>query len=402
MNILLFALARALRAHHWLRLLLGAFVLSSLGNGLTQVLVFGLLLDWGASASTLTLAYILATLPGLVGSHLGEKLCRRYSPVRVLVFSETLGLLALSLPLVGLLQHSITALLMVQSVEALLAGMAWPALTLIFKRGLSPQELPAATALENVIFAAQVLLGTGLGVMLYGRVDPLLLLSIDALSFMVAITLLVLTYLAYHGRHSEDDAPQAAPPLAWSLLSRIQKRSLLILPVLAAVGSPAMALMPALVQQIRPEEATGIALPLLFARSLGQLCGPLLLNGEKLPVYARRNRLLLMNLGVFLGAYGMLPFSSDKALFAAGLIFIAHLASNVLFAAGTFSLLAGFTTERVAWASARAWRWQTATATVVTAIAAVLAQEWGATLALYSVSFSMLLIAVLVLHRYRA
>ncbi|MGU0055597.1 hypothetical protein ACVXG7_04180 [Enterobacter hormaechei] len=45
---------------------------------------------------------------------------------------------------------------------------------------------------------------------------------------------------------------------------------MLILPALAAVGSPAMALLPALAQQINPENAAGLALPLLFARS-GQL-----------------------------------------------------------------------------------------------------------------------------------
>jgi hypothetical protein len=59
-----------------------------------------------------------------------------------------------------------------------------------------------------------------------------------------------------------------------------QKRSLLILPALAAVGSPAMALLPALAQQLHPQDAAGLALPLLFARSLGQLCGPMLLKRE--------------------------------------------------------------------------------------------------------------------------
>ena len=402
MNTLLFALMRALRMHRWLRLLLGAFVLSSLGNGLTQVLVFGLLLDWQASPSTLTFAYMLATLPGFLGSLAGEKLCQRISPFRLLILTETLGLVALTLPLLGLLHHSLTALLLVQSVEALLGGMAWPALTLIFKRGLSPQELPAATAMENVIFASQVLLGTGIGVLMYGSVDPWVLLGVDACSFLAAIALLILTARACHARYAEQDEKiERASPIRWRLLSRAQKRSLLILPVLAAVGSPAMALMPALVQQIQPGDAAGLALPLLFARSLGQLCGPLLLNGEKLPYYARRNRVLLMCLGVFLAAYGMVPLISGQLAATSGLIFVAHLASNVLFAVGTFSLLAGFSAAEVSAASARAWRWQTLTATLVTAIAALLASQWGAMQALYAVSLSALLLAALVMYRYR-
>lgn len=402
MNTLLFALMRALRTHRWLRLLLGAFVLSSLGNGLTQVLVFGLLLDWQASASTLTLAYMLATLPGFLGSLAGEKLCQRISPVQLLILTEILGLATLALPLLGLLHHSITALLLVQSVEALLGGMSWPALTLLFKRGLSHQELPAATAMETVIFASQVLLGTGMGVLLFGGVDPLVLLGIDALSFLAAITLLISTSHFYHPQlNAKDGDIGDASRLSWHSLSRTQKRSLLMLPMLATVGSPAMALMPALVQQIQPDNATTLALPLLFARSLGQLCGPLLLDSNKLPDYARRNRVLLVCLGTFLGAYSMVPLISGQLALMSGLIFVAHLASNVLFAVGTFSLLAGFSAAQISAASARAWRWQTITATVVTSIAALLASEWGAMQALYSVSLSSLLITALIMHRYR-
>ncbi|WP_354692467.1 MFS transporter [Phytobacter sp. RSE-02] len=402
MNTLLFALVRALRTHRWLRLLLCAFVLSSLGNGLTQVLVFGQLLRWHASPSTLTLAYLLATLPGFVGSLAGEKLCRRLSPLSLLIITELLGMVALALPLFGLMYHSIPALLMVQSAEALLGGMSWPALALVFKRGLTHEELPAATGMESVIFASQVLLGTGVGVLLFDHVAPLILLSIDALSFLASVALLMLTRAHYRARDmSNRNNGQPLSTIAWPSLTAAQKRSLLILPALAAVGSPAMALLPALAQQIHPDDASGLALPLLFARSLGQLCGPLLLNGEKLPHYARRNRLLVLCLAIFLGAYGLLPLLSEEKSAALGLIFIAHLASNVVFAAGTFSLLAGFSGDEIPAASAKAWRWQTLTATLMTTIAAWLASEWGAAQALYSVSLSALLLMSVVMARYR-
>lgn len=402
MNTLLFALVRALRTHRWLRLLLCAFVLSSLGNGLTQVLVFGQLLRWHASPSTLTLAYLLATLPGFVGSLAGEKLCRRLSPLSLLIITELLGMVALALPLFGLMYHSIPALLMVQSAEALLGGMSWPALALVFKRGLTHDELPAATGMESVTFASQVLLGTGVGVLLFDHVAPLILLSIDALSFLASMALLMLTR-AHYRAHDMSNRNNGKPlsTIAWPSLTAAQKRSLLILPALAAVGSPAMALLPALAQQIHPDDASGLALPLLFARSLGQLCGPLLLNGEKLPHYARRNRLLVLCLAIFLGAYGLLPLLSEEKSAALGLIFIAHLASNVVFAVGTFSLLAGFSGDEIPAASAKAWRWQTLTATLMTTIAAWLASEWGAAQALYSVSLSALLLMSVVMARYR-
>lgn len=105
MNSLLFALLRALRSHPWLRLLAYAFVLSSLGNGLTQVVVFGQLLRWQASPTMLTLAWLFATLPGFLGSLLGERLCRIFPPLHLLLVYELLGLLALILPWQGLHLH---------------------------------------------------------------------------------------------------------------------------------------------------------------------------------------------------------------------------------------------------------------------------------------------------------
>lgn len=400
MNSLFFALIRALRSHAWLRLMAIAFIVSSLGNGLTQVVVFGQLLRWHATPSVLTLAWLLATVPGFIGSLLGEKLCRVSPPLRLLVFCELAGLAALLLPLLGLHYQSIPLLLAVQSVEALLGGMSWPALALTFKRGLSTEELPAATAMENLIFASQVLLGTGVGVLLFGRVDPVGLLAVDGASFVVASLLLWLTHRRI------DIGPQVSlcasdSPVRWATLSVPQKRSLLLLPALAAVGAPAMALLPALAQQLRPEDSAALALPLLFSRSLGQLCGPFLLNGKKMTRHARHNGLLLGCLALFLLSYAVMPALSQHVGAALAAIFIAHLSSNVVFAVGTFSVLHHFAQDCVAHASAKAYRWQTLTATFATLITVVLSARFSAIQTLWCVSFSALLLVAAVLFRYR-
>ncbi|RYA75258.1 MFS transporter [Enterobacter cloacae complex sp. 2DZ2F20B] len=385
MNSLLYALFEALRCHRWLRLLACAFIFSSLGNGLTQVVVFGLLLQWSAPSALLTLAFLFATVPGYIGSLIGEKLCQRFSPLYLLMLTEWLGLLALLFPLSGAHYHSIPALLAVQSTEALLSGMSWPALTLLFKRGLHEAELPAATCLENVIFASQVLLGTGLGVVLFQRIPVFALLVIDAASFMGSLVMLFLAERQYVARPAPLPVGDPQPvALRWQTLTLRQKRSLLILPALAAVGSPAMALLPALAQQINPENAAGLALPLLFARSLGQLCGPLLLRKESLTRFA-----------------AMLPFLSAWVVLALGMIFIAHLASNIVFAAGTFGVLSNFQAIQISAASGKAWRWQTLSASLFTGLAAMTATILGAAQTLYAVSAIALLLVALVLAHYR-
>jgi len=402
MNTLLIALIRALRRHRWLCLLGCAFVLSSLGNGLTQVVVFGQLLRWQASPATLTLAYMLATLPGFLGSIWGEYLCRKISPLRILILCEVLGMLALILPLYGLLWHNIPALLAVQSAEALFSGMSFPALALLLKRGLSADELPAATAMETLIFASQVLLGTGIGILLFDVISSLALLAIDALSFAASAALLAFSAAFFHGEQ-QPAADTASPSsrLRWHHCSPLQRRSILLLPALAAVGSPAMALLPAVAQQMRPVDAAGLALPLLFARSLGQLCGPLLLNADQLRRYAGSNGRLLFCLVLFLSGYFLLPLLGRWPVAGLGLIFGAHLASNVVFALGTFGVLRYFEAEQVATASAMAWRGQVLIAAVATGCAGLLAEGIGAASALYSVSLVSLAGVAILLRRYR-
>jgi MFS family permease len=401
MNSLLYALIEALRCHRWLRLLACAFIFSSLGNGLTQVVVFGLLLQWAAPPVLLTLAFLFATVPGFLGSMIGEKLCSRLSPLSLLILTEVLGLLALIFPFLGVHYHSIPALLAMQSAEALLSGIGWPALTLLFKRGLSDAELPAATVLENLIFASQVLLGTGLGVVLFQKMPVVDLLAIDAASFLGSLLMLLLARRVFAARikPSPTDA-HALVALRWQRLTQRQKRSLLLLPALAAVGSPAMALLPALAQEIQPENAAGLALPLLFARSMGQLCGPMLLKRDSLTRVATQPLLLMGYLALFLAAYGVLPLLSGWVVPALGMIFIAHLASNIVFAAGTFGVLSNFQMAQISSASSKAWRWQTLSASLFTGLAAMVATAFGAVEALYMVSGTALLFVTLVLRRF--
>lgn len=404
MTTLLSALVSALRRHAWLRLLGYAFILSSLGNGLTQVVVFGQLLQWRASATTLVFAYVLATLPGFLGSLLGERLCQRYSPFAVLLLAEALGLLSLAFPLYSLLAQNPVGLLAVQACSAVISGVTFPALSLVFKRGLKSEELPAATCMETLIFAAQVLLGVGVGVLIFPLTNAGGMLLLDALSFVASAVLLLLAarrFVPTSDSAQANATVRISGEISWRTLSPLQRRSLLMLPMLATVGTPAMSLLPALAQQIKPDETTGFALPLLFARSLGQLCGPLLLPANRMRQYAGNNRLLAACLIIFLGCYLLIPPMSAWYLAPLGMIFIAHIASNVVFALATFGILREFDAQAVASASAMAWRWQLMAAGVASLMVAALTQYGGAIMALEVMSLVGLSTAAVILWKYR-
>ena len=97
----------------------------------------------------------------------------------------------------------------------------------------------------------------------------------------------------------------------------------------------------------------------------------------------------------------MLPLLSGWMACALGIIFIAHLASNVLFAAGTFGVLSSFHITQTASASGKAWRWQTLSASLFTGITAIVAVGLGSVLALYTVSSAALLLVALIMRGYR-
>ncbi len=361
---------RTLRAHPWFAWLAIGMALSSIGSGLTYVVVYGELLRLHAPASSLALAFALTTLPALAGSALGERGCRRVSPATLLMLAEGIGLAGLLWTAWGLYLGSISVLQWAEAGTALAGGLTAPAFNLLIRRGLPPDRLPAATLLQNLVFAGNVLLGIGLGTLLYGRLSSSLLLAIDAGSYVLAILC-----FAHLGGPRQQTDQQVRDRLPWQTLSRPQQRAMLLLPALALVGAPTMALLPGL---IPPDHAaadtTDFVLTLLFARSLGQLFGPLVLPVRWQERGADHPWLTLVCMAGFLACYGLLPWAGQAAPM---LVLVAHLLSNVVFSIGALALLRQFDEGEIAAATATAYRWQQLVAGAAALAVGWPANHWG-------------------------
>lgn len=183
-------LLRALRQHRWFTLLGLALLFSSIGNGLTYVLVFSQLLNSHATPAWLSLAYVLALAPGLPASFFGVWLLKRWPAFSVLILGELLGLAGLILPGIALLIGHPAMLLLSQAAAAFSTGMTVPVLSQLFKQGLSKTLMPAAAGIETLVFAANVIFGVGIGMLLYGHISLWLMLLMDALNFTLATGLL--------------------------------------------------------------------------------------------------------------------------------------------------------------------------------------------------------------------
>ncbi|HDS9162542.1 TPA: hypothetical protein QH774_002487 [Klebsiella aerogenes] len=387
------ALMNALVGKPWLMLLGISFIISSVGNGITYIVVFSELIRLAAPTTSLALAYVLSTVPGLIGSKVGEYYCRTGNPFSILVVGEFLGMAGLSAPFMAVLNGSIPLFLIAQTVSAFIIGMTFPAMSKIFKTGLSEKELPVATTLETIIFACNVIFGVGLGLLLLGHVTVIHLLIIDLASYALSVIMLLSAKGKFRNIFHYIEQKDAV--IRWKEISNTQKRGILLLPLLAFAGAPAMALLPGLVPtNLTGHEAQATALALLFSRSLGQLIGPLLLNPERFEKNSNNNSLLLGCLFIFVACYGLIPFSTSSYL-ALALVFIAHIFSNVVFSLAVYSVLKKFDENHVAAAMAKSYRWQMMITAIVSIGAGYSSDYLGAIYALYAFSGSGFLLIVI-------
>ncbi len=320
-----FLILRCLRQYRWFALLGGALLLSSIGNGLTYVIVFGKLLTLEAKPSALTLAYILALAPGIPGSLVAEKLLSRFPLIPILIMSEMFGLIGLIFPLWSLYNENQLLLLLSQATGAFASGMMVPVFSQLLKNGLQAADLPAASGMETLIFAANVILGIGIGTLLYGRLPSQVILALDALSFALSVGLLIAAQRNYRTVEPYEGR-EAIGKLRWRELNQLQRRSLLLLPALALVGAPAMALLPALTVNFS-SEGTQTGLTLLLARSFGQLIGPLLLSEAQLKRHSGKLNVFVVFLALFICCYALVSVTHSQGV-AMLLIVLAHIFTN--------------------------------------------------------------------------
>ena len=391
-----FLILRCLRQYRWFALLGGALLLSSIGNGLTYVIVFGKLLTLEAKPSALTLAYILALAPGIPGSLIAEKLLRRLPLIPILMMSEMLGLTGLVFPLWSLYSDNQVLLLLSQAVAAFAGGMAVPVLSQLLKNGLQPADLPAASGMETLIFAANVILGIGIGTLLYGRLPSQVILALDALSFALSIGLLFAAHRNYRAVEQLKNG-EVGMGLKWRELNQLQRRSLLLLPSLALVGAPAMALLPALAVNFSGE-VTDTGLMLLLARSFGQLTGPLLLSETQLKRYSGKLNVFVVFLALFICCYALVSVTHNQGI-AMLLIVAAHIFTNIVYVLATLNIMRNFPASLTGSAMAKSWRLQLVITLILPVIAGFAADKYDPAWVLYVCAGGGFAVMIVVLMR---
>ncbi|QCE33660.1 MFS transporter [Acetobacteraceae bacterium] len=379
-------LLRSIRKYAWLRGLLCALICSSIGSGLTFIMVFGALAKLKASPSSFALAFILSILPGFFGSILGKSLLEKIEAKYCFILAEAIGALGLLIPYYGLHQESVFILQLTETASSLAAGILIPSLNHYSKTKLDPQDIASASIIDTLVFTCQVLFGIGLGAFLYGKIENSTYLLTDLFSYLIAIFFLFL--LPKLGNLSKENPPVESLP---NSLSSRQHASLYLLPALAATSAAAMSLLPTLIHASQKD-----LLLLLFSRSLGQLMGPFLIKEERYKNHS--SFFIFICLLIFIGCYLCVPLT-QSFLIALVLVFSAHIFSNIVYSLGWYSLLTNFNQQQIAAASANSYQKQIFVSAIVSLLAGILADKIGSSLSLFLCSFIGLSLSAIILFR---
>ncbi|MFB2863153.1 MFS transporter [Aeromonas sp. MdU4] len=383
---MLSVLLHSLSKYLWLRTLLLALICSSIGSGLTFVMVFGELARLDAAPSSFAVAFILSTSPGFIGTIVGKYLLQRMETKYCLMIGELLGAVGLGIPWFGIENNAASVLQCAGIASSLAAGLTIPAINHYTKSKLEEEDIGAGALIDTFVFSCHVLFGIGIGAIIYEKIssETFLLLNLASYFFaIVVISLLPIINKQPSQQNIIEDLPRN--------LSTRQISSLYLLPALAMVGSPAMSLLPTLVGN---ENKGDTILYLLFSRGLGQLMGPFLVNEERYK--SQSSSFIIVCMIVFIVCYLLVPISPNLIVSLA-FVFIAHIFSNIIYSMGWYNILTNFRNEHVAAASASSYKRQIVIGAVASILSGVLADRIGSGMALLVCSITGLVLSSLLI-----
>jgi hypothetical protein len=343
-----------LRRNPWFAFITAGFLVTGIGTGLTQVAVFANLDRLGATPLNFAVAFAASVLPILISGEIGKSLVSRFDSFHVLIGVEVVGAISLLIPAIGIYSQSLSLLQAAPIFPALTAGLGVPAYSKIVKANAKAEDYTATAATESIAYAVNVMAGAGVGAIFYLVTPPLLYLGIDLASFIAAAVLI---------RSSQKRVPKmAAAAKSETVTGRTLGTRhglavpLLINAALALVTTPALALLPAVAQHF---EASRVGLTfsistvvvLIFARSLGQIIGPLLTTDAIINRFLTARWTMLLPAAGYLVLYVMVATTSNF-LAAFVLVVAAHICSNLVFTTAQVAILRSFSKERIADASA--------------------------------------------------
>lgn len=373
---------RLLRTQHWVTILTGSLLLTSIGAGLTQVAVLGVLGEQRISSVAFAMMSVMSVAPALLSAEISSRLAARTGPFPLLLLSEVGGLLSLAVPWLAIRTGGNVQLLIASAfLPSLSAGLAVSAFGVAAKRFLPHESLGAIAAIDTVVFAATALLGTGLGAILFPICGARPFLIFDLSTYLVAIILICVAWRSTRGigpDTTKEDVRDVHRPRMHPMESQ-QRRAFVLTPVMAIVTGPAMALLPALGDRFAALRVGGLVVApvigVVFARSVGQLLGPFMLPVAATRVIYQSNFVRASTLA-FVGLY-LVAFTTDHYWLLFFLVIFAHIVTNIVSTSSDIAVLAHFPAKALPFVMARRFQLQVVMFSLTGLLAAAIADAYS-------------------------
>lgn len=365
--------------NRWFALLSVAYLLSTIGSGLTQVVVYGELAQRHASPFGFSLAYVFSILPSVFALHVGKRMLERLSPISILVISEAVGALGVVVPFAALRCDSVTLLVASSFLPAISVGIGVPAYSLLLKRGFVDKDFATVSAIESISLSSHIILGVGVGTLLFPFLARDIYLVLDLLTYLVSICLLIMskgstpvTVNAIENHMPSSDTQgvrkSVRPVVYWPI------------PVVAALTSPAMALLPAAGDQFSQvtwiDMSLNASLALLLARGASQLLGPALIKHRTVDELYKNKWAMSAYFAGFSTFY-IVALASTSLLVACLCILSAHILAYALSATVQTALFKKFPERDLVTVSSRTYQVQIISASLPGLLAGLLAESIG-------------------------
>ncbi|MEJ2017347.1 MAG: hypothetical protein P8X51_03340 [Maritimibacter sp.] len=368
------------RRHPSYAILTFAQTLSIIGSALTTLVVYSVIEGRDTSVMTYAMVYVFSVTPGVVIAHFSHLYRHWFSIGGALITSTVFSAFALSLTWLGYRSDILGLLLCSELGLSLVAGFLAAYNSLYDKMNFAEEELEALTSVDTITFGAQTILGLMLGTFLLVVIDPLALIEVDAVTFLLALAIFVSLNALYRPKLAHRPPRQEAPT-AIKDLTELQRRLFWIGPILAAFGGSLMALGPAMIDakgfgQYPAFTTLSPVLLFLVVRALGQLTGPVIARRFDLERLAEQSYLLPVSLIIYCGLYGII-WRSGSVFVTYGTTFAAHIVSNIVFIVAYYSNLKFFSSEQISSVSSKAYVYGTLLGTASSIVGSLIADTFG-------------------------
>lgn len=376
---MLYEILRLLKTNRWFALLSVAYLLSTIGSGLTQVVVYGELAQRHASPFGFSLAYVFSILPSVLALHVGRRMLERFSPISILVISEAVGALGVLVPFTALRFDSVSLLVASSLLPAISVGIGVPAYSLLLKRGFVDKDFATVSAIESISLSSHIILGVGVGTLLFPFLARDVYLGVDLLTYVLSIGLLI----ASKGSTPVNvNAVDTHIPISDAQEARKSVRPVVYwpIPVVAALISPAMALLPAAGNHFSSvtwiNMSLNASLVLLLARGASQLIGPSLIKHRTVDELYKNKWAMATYFAGFFTLYSI-ALASASLLVACLCVLIAHILAYALSATVQTALFKKFPERDLVAVSSRTYQVQIISASLPGLLAGLIAESTG-------------------------